>query len=99
MGRLDDAVSLLRQLPQRFHNANAVSEVQIGGRLIHDEDFGLLRNGAGDENELPFATADIAVTAVAKMGDAKLFQSFVYLKKLLFAGDRISYTLILLALF
>ncbi len=52
-------------------HADPVSEVEVGRRLVHHEDPGLLGERAGDQRELSLASADLRVAAVPQAVDSQ----------------------------
>lgn len=85
VGRLNDAIPFLGQAAHRPHHADTVAEIQIGGGFIHDKDFSLLRDGAGDQGKLPLPAADTSVAAMLQMRNSELFKGLLRLQNLRFA--------------
>ena len=61
-------VELLKQL-QYFQ---LMGHIQVGGRLIQQQDMGLLRQGQGDEDPLPLAAGKCLHPPVPQIMDAGL---------------------------
>ena len=56
-------------------HADLVAEVQAGRGLVHDQQRGLLGQGACDQHQLALAAAQLGVGTQRQMGDAQLLQA------------------------
>ena len=57
------------ELDEQLHHLDLVADVEVRGRLIHDEDRGGLGEGHGDEDQLPLAHRQLADVARTKVRD------------------------------
>ena len=58
------------QVDQQLHDLDLVADVEVGGRLVEDEDRRFLGQGQGDEHQLPLAHRQFAHVAATQVGDA-----------------------------
>ena len=70
MGGEQHRVALLRQAAHLLQEPKLVAVIQIGGRLVHQQDPRLLGQGPCNEGQLPLAAGDAADAPVCQRGDA-----------------------------
>ena len=58
----------LVEVDQQLHDVDLVADVEVGGRLVEDEDRRRLGDRDGDEHELPLAHRQLADVAMARGG-------------------------------
>ncbi len=63
------AVALV-EVDEQLHDVDLVPDVQVGGRLVEDEDRRGLGEGDRDEDELSLAHRELAAVAVPEVADA-----------------------------
>ena len=63
------AVALV-EVDEQLHDLDLVADVEVGGRLVEDEDRRRLGEGDGDEHELALAQRQASRVAVGKVADA-----------------------------
>ena len=61
------AIALGRQLPHQPQDAQLIAVVQRGGRLVHHQDAGLLRNRAGHQHQLLLAAGEMREVALRQL--------------------------------
>lgn len=71
----EDGVAPPGQLRRFVQYPDSVAEIQAGGGLVHEENFGLLGQGAGDEHQLLLAAGEVLKIPVGQGPDANLLQS------------------------
>ena len=74
VGRDDDRETLSRHLPDPLQDPVLVAVIQMGRRLIKEDDLRLLHDGPGDQHLLTLAAADIPVGFLRQMSDPHALQ-------------------------
>ena len=78
MCRKNDAKSFFRQSADAVHYKNHISVIQIGCRLIQDQDLRFLRQRPSDHQKLPLAAGYICINFIPQMTDAYCLQCLLH---------------------
>ena len=74
VGRDDHRETLSRHLPDPLQDPVLVAVIQVGRRLIKEDDLRLLHDGPGDQHLLTLAAADVPVGFLRQMPDPHALQ-------------------------